>query len=1020
MSCRYLPFIVTLLLASAVGVEAAEPASAAKPSSAKVEYDRDIRPLLAEHCLQCHGPDKAEAGLNLTQRSTAMLKLSSGVAAIVPGQPAESELLKRIESPHADERMPPEKPALKAPQIALLRQWIASGAEYQSHWAFQPLSLPVSPAVHDTTWVRNPIDRFVLARLEAAKIKPSPLADRVTLIKRLHYDLIGLPPTPAEVDQFVHDPSPGAYEALIDRLLASKHFGERWGRHWLDMARYADSDGYEKDRARPDAFVYRDWVIDAFNEDLPFDQFTIQQIAGDLLPRPSRDQLVATAFNRQTLTNEEGGVDQEEFRINAVFDRTETLGAVWLGLTVGCARCHNHKYDPISQREYYQLFAYFNAADEVNVKLPVKATNLDEYLARSASVQAALAARKKQLAPQQAAWEDEQREILGKTKGSALATKPLEIEQLTSTGATTFNKQTDGSYRAQASTQQPNKAGETYTLRLGKLPELLTGLRIEAIRDETLPNKGPGRSSGGNFVVNRVQLQVVDSAGKSLRTLPLARDRVTATFEQTNFKAVDVLNETIDPKRGWAIQGKTGEDQHLQLRTIEPVTLADGERLQLTIDQHYGSDHALGRLRVTALTGDARGLRFPANIVQALDMYPEKRVAATRQALFDYYASQDDEIRRLDAELSKLQQQYQVESMQVRTLANSLRGRKTYRFERGEFLNKAEEVQSGTFGILPAIKPLGQQPTRYDLAQWLVSERNPLSPRVAANHVWAHLFGEGLVRTVNDFGVRGETPSHPELLDWLASTYRDKLGWSTKRLIKTILLSATYQQSSVHRGELVEVDPLNTLLHRQNRLRVEGEIVRDLALAAGGLLSTKVGGASVFPPMPADLAKLSYANNFSWSESKGEDRYRRGMYTFFKRTIPHPTLMTFDCPDSNTACVDRTVSNTPLQALALLNNESFVEAAQGLTQRLLAESAATDAQRLTQAWRWCLVRQPSEAEQQRYLGLLQQARAYFATHVDEARQLAGKTKSAQSESERAAWVATARMILNLDEFITRE
>ncbi len=1020
MSCRYALLIVTLVFASTAEVQSAEPPAAAKPSAAKVEYDRDIRPLLAEHCMQCHGPDKAEAGLNLTQRATAMLKLSSGVAAIVPGNPAESELLKRIESPHADERMPPEKPPLKAPQIALLRQWIASGAEYQSHWAFQPLRKPAPPTVQDATGVRNPIDLFVRARLDAAKIKPSPQADRETLIKRLHYDLIGLPPTPTEVDRFVNDPSPRAYEDLIDRLLASKHFGERWGRHWLDMARYADSDGYEKDRARPDAFVFRDWVIDAFNDDLPFDQFTIQQLAGDLLPRPSRDQLVATAFNRQTLTNEEGGVDQEEYRINAVFDRTETLGAVWLGLTVGCARCHNHKYDPISQREYYQLFAYFNAADEVNVKLPVKATNLDEYLARSTSLQDALAARKKQLAPQQATWEDEQREILGKTRGSTLATKPIEIEQLTSDGPTTFSKQSDGSYQARSTNDKPNKSGETYTLRLGKLPEHMTGLRIEALSDESLPNKGPGRSSGGNFVINRVHLQVVDADGKSRRVLPLSRDRVTATFEQTNFKAVDVLNETIDPKRGWAIQGKTGENQHLQLRTTEPVTLTENERLQVTIDQQYGNDHALGRFRVTALTGDARGLQFPANIVQALDMYPEKRVAATKQALFDYYVAQDDEIRRLDAELSKLQQQFQVESMQVRTLANSLRGRKSHRFERGEFLNKAEEVQPGTFGILPAVKSVGQQPSRYDLAQWLVSDRNPLTPRVAANHVWAHLFGEGLVRTVNDFGVRGEAPSHPELLDWLASTYRDELGWSTKRLIKTILLSATYQQSSKHRAELVDLDPLNTLLHRQNRLRVEGEIVRDLALAAGGLLSSKIGGPSVFPPMPADLAKLSYANNFSWSESKGEDRYRRGMYTFFKRTIPHPTLMTFDCPDSNTACVDRTVSNTPLQALALLNNDSFVEAAQGLAQRLLVESPATDEHRLAQAWRWCLVRQPSEQERQRFLGLLQQARAYYATHADESRLLAGKTKSAATESERAAWVATARMILNLDEFITRE
>lgn len=1009
-------------------------------AAAPVDFNRDVKPILAEHCLQCHGPDKAEAGLNLADRASATARLESESRAVVPGRPEASELLRRVMAADASERMPPEKAPLKPAQIDQLRRWIAGGAEWQEHWSFRPVVKPKPPVVADSAWVRNPIDQFVLAALRTRASEPSPAADRHVLIKRLYLDLLGLLPDAAEVRQFVQDERPDAYEQLVDRLLKSPHFGERWGRHWLDMARFADSDGYEKDRARPDAYVFRDWVIDALNNDMPFDQFTIEQLAGDLLPSAGASQLVATAFNRQTLTNEEGGVDQEEYRVAAVFDRVETIGAVWLGLTVGCARCHSHKYDPLSHAEYYRMFAFFNAADEVNVQVPVNATDRDAYQRELAPLRDVLTQRKHELAPRQMEWETQQRDRLNATPATPLRALSAEVLEVRSTGSTRFEELDDGSYLARTAAADgvtadananPVKspdgadadsagAGEDYSLVLKPQAGGLTGLRIDAIPDERLPEKGPGRAPNGNFVVNGLRLGVVDEAGVELRTVGL--QRAAADFEQAGFKAADVLNEQATPKKGWAIGGKIGAAHQLTVRTLEPLELAPNERLRLVIRQSYGRQHALGRFRVTLLSGDARGLSLPPAIITALEMYPEKRVAATRQSLFDYYVGQDPTVQQLEREIAALNKRYNVEFRAVRTLAQSLRNRPTHRFNRGEFLQPQERVEPGTPAVLPTLPvATGNAANRLDLARWLVANDNPLTPRVAANHVWTRLFGAGLVATPNDFGARGERPTNPELLDWLAATYRDELGWSTKRLIKTIVMSATYRQDSRHRPELAERDPTNQWLGRQNRFRVEGEIVRDLALDAAGLLSPKIGGPSVFPPMPADLAKLSYANNFSWTDSKGDDRYRRGMYTFFKRTIPHPMLMTFDCPDANVACVKRTLSNTPLQALTLLNSESFHEAAQALAQRSLLEPAADDKARLADVVERCLARGATPAELERYANLLASARRYYADHPDDAKQLIGAySKAPVPPAEAASWVATVRVVLNVDEFVTRE
>ncbi len=1046
MAFRILGCGAALVLSATLGSPAfsavAETATVGKKT---VDFTRDVQPLLAEHCLACHGRDKAEAGLNLSERSTALAKLDGGTFGIVAGRPEQSELIRRISSHDETERMPPEKKPLKPAEIETLTRWIAEGADYRGHWSFQPLVRPEPPRTSPAVQVRNPIDSFVRAKLEAQRIEPSPEAEPYVLVKRLSLDLTGLLPKPADVDAFVRayaasssSEKEKAYAALVDKLLASPHFGERWGRHWLDMARYADSDGYEKDRARPDAYVYRDWVINALNADLPFDRFTIEQLAGDLLPDATPQQKIATAFNRQTLTNEEGGVDQEEYRVNAVFDRTDTLGSVWLGLTVGCAKCHTHKYDPISHTEYYRLFAFFNEADEVSVKLPVAATDLAALERKIDPLEDALQARRRAIAPDEQRWEETERAQLETTKGTPLKLESSEPLEVRARSGVKFLLQKDGSYLVDpasqvartaardgaskaAETKPSSTAGDTdtYEITFAAGSTDITGFRVDSIVDPSLPKKSAARAADGNFVVTRLSAAVVDGRGRTLREVRL--QRAAADFEQAGFKAAGVVAAVADPKTGWGVAPKVDAGHYVQVRTTEPLTLAKHERLQLSIEQNFGKQHVLGRFKVRLISGDAKELHLPAEVVSALKMYPEKRVAATKAVLFDFYASRDPEVRELTAKIEATYKEFKAQLMPVRTVATPLKSRRTHRFDRGDFLAPREGVDVGTLAVLPPLEAPGGRATRLDLARWLVGPSNPLTPRVVANQVWARLFGAGIVRTASDFGARGEVPSHPELLDWLAVAYRDDAQWSTKRFLKTIVTSATYRQASVHRPELVDVDANNTLLARQNRLRVEGEVVRDLALDVAGLLSTKIGGPSVFPPMPGDLAKLSYAGNFSWTDSVGESRYRRGMYTFFKRTIPHPTLMTFDCPDANTACINRSVSNTPLQALTLLNNESFVEASQSLAKALAADAAVDDRARLSRAVKQCLARDPATEELDRLERLLRSARDYYRNDAKGAEQLIGRYAVASTpQAETAAWVAAVRVLLNLDEFITRE
>jgi len=815
-------FVLLGLVFSAL-LFAEPPAEKMPPAFAgAVDFTNDIRPIFERTCWKCHSAEKAKGGLRLDDATSARAGGNSGVV-IFPGpKAAESRLLRLVAGLDAELKMPPDGPALSNDDVGKLRAWIEQGAKYgandrsevvtkhNSHWSFQPIKETSIPQVRNSHSVRNPIDNFILARLEIRGVTPSPEADRHTLLRRLCLDLIGLPPTLEQIDEYIGDSEPGAYERLVDRLLSSPHYGERWARHWLDAARYADSDGYEKDSGRPWAWRYRDWVIQAFNNDMPYDRFVIEQLAGDLLPDATQETKLATGFHRNTLTNHEGGADPEQYRVEQVIDRVNTTGKVFLGLTIGCAQCHDHKYDPISQREYYQFFSFFNSDVEKDIEAPLPGEReryevaKKEHEAKQSELKAAVEERKTALPDLQSKWE--------------------------------------------------------------------AGLVLAELR------------------------------------------------------------------------------------------------------------------------------KLPAPVRDALLIEPDKRNDGQKKAIADQFAKQDVELKKR----SKALQVHAGKAPNLSLAPTIARGpaRTTHVMIRGDFLRPGVAVLPGTLAVLPPLK--NDAPNRLDLARWIVDPANPLTRRVLANWLWQHHFGRALVTTPEDFGIQGEKPSHPELLDWLAGEMLRR-GWSLKQLHRLIVTSATYRQSAAHRPELRERDPLNTWLARQNRVQLESEIVRDVALASSGLLNRKIGGPSVRPPQPDGISDLTYAGSARWVESKGPDRFRRGMYIWFQRTSPFPMLMAFDSPDSNVCVVRRERSNTPLQALTLMNDVVFVECAQALGKRLANESGSA-AERIALGVKLVLGRPATLTEIDR-----------LSRWHDDALKL---TKEQQPEV--GAWVAVARVLLNLDESVNRE
>ncbi len=1006
-----------------------------------VDFVLDVEPLLSQHCWSCHGQEKQESGLRLDRRDAMLVGGDLGKV-VVMGDSSASRLVHYVNGTNSENVMPPDGERLSGEQIGILRAWIDQGAAWpesddlspgkNDHWAYQSLSVAMLPDVSMASWPENDIDRFVLAALEKQSISPSPEADRYTLIRRLSLDLTGLLPSIEEVDAFVNDRRNDAYERLVDRLLASPHFGERWGRHWLDMARYADSDGYEKDNPRPDAYRWRDWVIDSINSDMPFDQFTIEQLAGDLIPDASPMQKLATAFHRQTLTNTEGGTDQEQFRVEACFDRTETTGTVWLGLTIGCARCHTHKYDAITQREYYQLFAVFNNGDEATITVPKSDAEVEAYaVARAAYDQeyaelaAALKLAQEQQRPAFVEWQNHAKGVLD-ASSDPVKLHSLERPQYRSEPGVVFEEQRNGAVLVGG--ENPERG--IYTVEGQTSITKIDAIRLDVLADKSLPSNGPGRVVHGNFVLNEVTMEIATSADfADARQLEFATAK--ADFEQTDRPWL--AKHVIDGKEetGWAIAPQFGKDHWLLLGLQRPLTANGPIFVRVRLHQQYGKQHTIGRFKLSLQTGIESDDLMPKEIAAALKTADKNRSEKQNELLLNHFSRQTPGTKELIEKLDQLKKKEPAKpELPVRAFVQRPKDpRKTFVLRRGEFLMPVAdlEVQPAGLATLPAMATRvdSAMGDRMDLARWLVSPDNPLTPRVTVNHVWRLLFGYGIVRTSNDFGIGGDRPTHPELLDWLAADFLQGSGtdrpWSRKALIKRIVLSATYRQSSRRREELSELDPQNLLLARQNRLRVEGEIVRDISLDVSGLLSRKIGGPSVYPALPSGIAELSYAGNFKWTVSEGEDRYRRGMYTFFKRTSPHPNLITFDCPDANIACIERQTSNTPLQALTSLNNESFAEAARAFGMRLLATESPDDVSRLKQSLRLCVSRPGTAVEFNALQGLLDDSRVWYQSHPEQAVQLSdGQSKSGVSTEEMAAWIAVSRVLLNLDEFITRE
>jgi hypothetical protein len=1000
-----------------------------------VDFLKDIQPILAERCLSCHGPDKQQAGLRLDREGDALRGGDSGPAFEV-GKSAQSLLIKYVAGLDPDILMPPEGEKLSAEQVGLLRAWIDQGAKWaaeaapadgvrSSHWAFQPLARPPVPRVDGARWARNAIDSFVLARLEPLGIHPSPEAERRTLARRLALDLTGLPPDTETAESFAASGNEAAYEELVDRLLASPRFGERFGRHWLDLARYADSDGYEKDSPRPFAWRYRNWVIDAINTDMPFDQFTIQQIAGDLLPEATLEQKVATGFHRNTLTNKEGGVDQEEFRVAAVVDRVNTTATVWLGLTMACAQCHSHKYDPIVMREYYGLFAFFNQGQEVDLPAPTAQEAQDfaqarqRYEVEHAPFEQRVAQYERDLLPaRQAEWER------AFDPAGAIRWNVLKPAQLAAAMGTTLSPQEDGSVLA--SGQAP--AADQYTFVAGLNAARLTALRIEALPDPGLPGNGPGRSAGGNFVLSEVRASILNEQNEET-PIPIAK--ATADYSQEGYDVSAALDQNA--KSGWGVAPQTGLWHAVLLELRGGLDLPAGARIKITLEQQHGTHHLLGRFRISA-TDAPLPVPFdamPDEIPRILAIAPAERTAAQQAQLRRYYAGIDRDLQALiKARSDHARQAPAAPATLAQAFTEISPRRQTFLHIRGDFLRKGEAVEPHTPAILPPLNaPAGRLPDRLDLARWLVRSDNPLTPRVYVNRVWKQLFGQGLVATLEDFGTRGEPPSHPELLDWLAAEWikpseavSTERAYGLKRLVRLIVTSATYRQSSLPRADLIERDPKNVLLARQNRLRVEAEVVRDMQLAVSGLLATRLGGPSVRPPQPAGISDLTYANSAKWVESQGADRYRRGMYTWFQRTSPYPMLTLFDAPDSNVTCTRRERSNTPLQSLALLNDPVFFECAQALGRKVCEEHPAEAQSRLANLFQTCLARPPTPLELTSLETIHADLRAAAALDLDAARALAGPAPPANPEAlaDRAAAVAMARLVMNLDEFVTRE
>jgi mono/diheme cytochrome c family protein len=1153
-----------------------------------VDFAREIYPLLSQRCFQCHGDKKHEGGLRFDLRSAALRGGDSGKV-ILPGKSADSALLKRIRSSDPDEQMPPKGKRLTAEEVSRLQRWLDQGASWPDalagrdknldHWAFQAIQRPPLPA-RSSSATRDAIDLLVQMRLTEKGLKPAAAANPYTLLRRLHLDLTGIPPSDEQIRQFIQASAKDAekaYQQAVDRLLKSPHFGERWAMDWLDLGRYADSDGYEKDLPRPHAWRWRNWLIDAINRDLPFDQFTEQQLAGDLLPGATEQVQLATGFHRNTLTNREGGVDQEEYRVKAVVDRVNTTLTVWMGLTVGCAECHSHKYDPISQHEFYGLYAFFNNADEKDLSVAAAPPLMAKYQQQKEAHDARLAKLQTMLDQQQLEQPKRFEAWQGSLKTDQTPWSPLKIVAAEKTSLPQLKHHPDGSL----SVIKLKARSSTIELSGSVNLKTVTALRIEALLDDQLPNKGPGLAIDGSFSLSGISATVnrgKDAAPQQL-LLDTVRDEInvgntainnvlipsqSAGWQQAGGKpgslvlgvaakaskqawlgnplqtsmqdgATAMLNiyhgsplpaaGTIDRLRFWSKategaasdlyllrptgkgtyyvvykhpfkakasngevelilpqpwQGQRGDllahsgngsaayqvnaqstdvlyyplkafpnknqafdlatypvfkqkrQYNLQANFTPLVTTptasnpqSETGELSLTVKlQHTEAGKSLGRFRISATdSSDPLGIHskstVPKDVLAITGTAVDQRTDKQQARLLKYYQSIDPQTAPLRKQLSDLRKKAPKKPTATAHVMQK-RGspRTTHLHVRGNFLERGDEVTTHTPQFLHPFKARGPQADRLDLARWIMDEKNPLTARVAVNRIWAHLFGQGLVKTSEDFGTQGETPANAKLLDWLASEFVTQ-GWSRKQLIRLIVSSHTYRQASTEAAQQLEIDPENLLLSRQNRFRLQGELIRDGSLAAAGLLNRTIGGASFRPPLPAGTAEIQFVNK--WVADKGDLLLRRGMYIHLQRNLLLPMLLTFDQPDSIVTCTRRARSNTPLQALTQLNAPTFVQSAKALGLRLAQTPSADPQQRIRLAYRLTVCREPTDFELTRVGQLQQELLEIYRQDPKSAGLLVADNKLANVPVEElASWISIARTILNLDEMITRE
>ena len=1031
-----------------------------------IDYQRDVRPILSDRCFKCHGPDEGgrKGGLRLDVREDALKPAKSGERAIVPGKPDASELVARLFKADEGDLMPPpetKKPLTEA-QKKVLKQWVAEGADYQPHWAYLK---PVTPKVPSAQWTvrsaeadqkehvavrTNPIDAFIAQELQKAGLHPSPQADAATLARRVALDLTGLPPPPALLEAFVKEPTDAAYERLVDTLLASQSYGERWARRWLDLARYADTNGYEKDRERS-IWPYRDWVISALNADMPFDQFTIEQLAGDMLyearmkveggrwkndpawfgevyssafiPQPSSALIIATGFHRNTMLNEEGGIDPLEFRFHAMTDRVSTTGTTWLGLTLQCCQCHTHKYDPITHTEYYGLMAFLNNADEPDYDLPNPAV-AEQHQAALTKAAAMIATLPDQFEGGRPAAEQAFAQWLSQQQAVAAAWAPLKPASM-KTNLPLLTALPDHSILTSGDSAKSDIFELTFHLEQAGVK----ALRLEALPHESLPAHGPGfcyyEGPKGDFFMGEFQVQANGS--------PVKVVSATQSYSKNNFgknEATAMQATDGDPQTGWSCAARYGE-RHEAVFVFDPPLPAGELKVTMMFGRHYACP--LGRFRLSAsVDSKLTAQDLPEEIATLLAVSPSNLSDVQRQQLFTHFLLQAPSLSQQAGRINRLHKPADPITTLVMRERPASHPRATFRHHRGEYTQPKEEVKPVTLSVLHPF-PHDQPRDRLTFARWLVSPENPLTPRVVMNRQWAAFFGRGIVKTIEDFGYQGELPTHPELLDWLATEFiRQK--WSLKAMHKLIVMSATYRQSSAIDDSRFTIDdlkkpkasPSSQIVNHKSRIinpalfasfprtRLDAEIIRDSILHASGLLTEKVGGPSVYPPQPDSVTEAAYGK-FQWKPSTGPDRYRRSLYTFMKRTAPFAMFTTFDAPTGEQCLASRETSNSPMQALTGMNDIIITEAAQALG-KLLVTSASSDAARIDLLFQRTLSRQASRDEHALMLRFVNAQRDRLKAKQLDAAAIAG---SKDATLDAAAWTLAARTVFNLDEFVTK-